>query len=762
MFYNEWILSNDEYDHDRRQSRNALFTIGNGYLGIRGFFEEDEVTLESNGGIYMAGVTGRGTYDAWEGKSGELCNMPNIFRVSLRCGGERVDGFSSISDFKQTLNMQKASYSRQYIWTTSQGSRIEVAFERFAGAADIPKIGQRIIVKALDPVDLSLSALLDSNVTNLNADSFATPRPVQPGRNHFVKRNVKTSSLSVILDDPDSTVLYFAQQATAKVNGNPVAKKDFISDNACGAIYDCSLKAGDILTVEKVIYVASSLDDDVDAAQAVAGFLSGDVGFEQEFRAHCTAWLSAWETANIKIDTDTNDDAALRYNIFELLCVCPRHTDRVGIGARGLTGEMYEGCIFWDNEIFVLPFFQYTNPQVVRKQLTFRYHTLDAARRHAKRNWFEGAMYPWQVNNKGIEQTPYECGAFYAIHIVADIAFAVCRYWEVTGDDEFMVSYGTEILYETARFWRSRCDFSELDGKYHIRAVRGPNEYDVYVNNNAYTNYMAANNLRSVKQVFDNLSGSHPKEIERLMNKLGATRQEIDLFNEIADKIIIPYDEKKGLILEDDTYTQRRSLDLKRAKPTGQRIIDSTMPYEALPLYQVTKQADTVLLCCLYPNDFTQQQKKNVYFYYEPRTAHDSSLSYAPHAILSSQIGLKEEAYGYFEKSAYLDISDRQLNTISGLHFANFGGTWQAVFHGFCGISDDHGKVSIKPSLPDKWNRVTLNCFMYGSVLQITIDKSSVVVHKKKSGPNPLIVRIEGGDYLVGGEPLRVTLGERL
>ncbi|MDD4414744.1 MAG: hypothetical protein PHR14_09435 [Oscillospiraceae bacterium] len=215
------------------------------------------------------------------------------------------------------------------------------------------------------------------------------------------------------------------------------------------------------------------------------------------------------------------------------------------MGARGLTGEMYESCIFWDNEIFVLPFFQYTDPQAVRKQLTFRYHTLDAARRHAKRNWFEGAMYPWQVNNKGIEQTPYECGAFYAIHIVADIAFTVCRYWEVTGDDEFMMSYGAEMLYETARFWSSRCDFSAADGKYHIRAVRGPNEYDVYVNDNAFTNFMAANNLRSVKQVFDKLSCSHPEDIEQLRIKLGATRQEINRFSEIADKIIIPYDEKE-------------------------------------------------------------------------------------------------------------------------------------------------------------------------------------------------------------------------
>ncbi|MDD4414745.1 MAG: hypothetical protein PHR14_09440 [Oscillospiraceae bacterium] len=273
MLYKEWILSNDEYEHDKRQSRNALFTLGNGYFGIRGFFEEDEKTIESNGGIYMAGVTGMGTYDAWEGKSGELCNVPNVLRVSLRCNGEAVDGFSSISDFNQTLNMQKATYSRQYIWTTSQGKRIWITFGRFASAADIHKIGQRIIVKALDGIDyLSLSSLLDSNVTNFNADSFATPMPIQPGRNHFVKRSVRNSSLSVTLDDPDSTVLYFAQKVIADVNGNPVTEKDFNTVNACGTTYDCSLRAGDALTVEKIVYTATSLDEDLDAEKRLLIF----------------------------------------------------------------------------------------------------------------------------------------------------------------------------------------------------------------------------------------------------------------------------------------------------------------------------------------------------------------------------------------------------------------------------------------------------------------------------------------------------------
>ncbi|MDD4494000.1 MAG: hypothetical protein PHV32_06575 [Eubacteriales bacterium] len=640
MLYNDWTLSNNEYDPKKRQARDALFFTGNGYFGIRGFFEEDEKTLGANGGIYMTGVFGIGSYDAWEGKSSELCNVPNVLRVSISCNEEDVDGFSSISGFNQSLDMKKGTYTRKYLWTTAEGKRLELYFERFASMSDRHKIGQRITVKALDKIDdLSISALLDSDVTNLNLVS-GEPLPVQPGRNHFISRSVKTNTLSVTLDDPDSTVLNFAQQTIASINGRTITGKVITTGKTCGTSYILSLNNNDVLTLEKIIFTVTSLDESVDAEQAIEEFLSNPVCYEQEFTEHCFSLTDKWRIADIEIDTNTDDSTIVRYNIYQLLCVCPEHTDRFGIGARGLTGEMYEGCVFWDNEIFVLPFFLYTNPSAAKKQLMFRHHTLDAARRHAKKNWFEGAMYQWQVDRKGVEQTPVNCGAYYAIHIIGDIAFTICRYWELTGDDNFMMSYGAEILYETARFWTSRCDFNSFDGKYHIFAVRGPNEYDVYVNDNAFTNMMAAYNLKSIKNVFQKLKDNQPVELKKLFERLGASQDEISKFCEVADKLYIPYNAKMDLYLEDDTYLIRRALDLKRAKPTNKRIIDSTLPYEALPLYQVTKQSDTVLLCCLFPHLFTQQQRENIYSFYEPRTAHDSSLSYSPHGILAANIGL--------------------------------------------------------------------------------------------------------------------------
>ena len=236
----------------------------------------------------------------------------------------------------------------------------------------------------------------------------------------------------------------------------------------------------------------------------------------------------------------------------------------MGLRAR-LTGEMYEAACSGITRFSCFPLFIHKS---VRRKKTADVPLphLDAARRHAKNNWFEGAMYLGRLTER-VEQTPVNCGAFYAIHITGDIAFTICRYWELTQDDEFMLSYGAEILYETARFWVSRCDYNSFDGKYHILSVRGPNEYDVYVNDNAFTNMMAVYNLKSVNSVFKKLKDRHPDEFDKLFKRLGASHEEISKFCEVADKLNIPYNAQMDLYLEDDTYLIRRKLDLKRAKP---------------------------------------------------------------------------------------------------------------------------------------------------------------------------------------------------
>lgn len=729
MKYEKWSISSDDISAEKRQSHNALFSIGNGYFGIRGFFEEDTETEVGNGGIYVAGIVGAGVKKSniFEGESRDLCNILNVLRLHILADGQPVDGVHDIADFSRFLDMRNATYSRSYTWNHC----LEIELLRFADMADVHRIGQRVQITALKSLNLVFRSLLDSKVKNLNYDSIE-PLPIQPGAEHIVSRKIGVNSLAAKLDDSDATTMYAAQDVCVSLNGKRLEGKHYADDYACGMCYELALREGDVLCLEKIACVYTDKDEP-NPEKKIETFLSEKHNYSEILNRHIARWAERWQASDVEIDSDTDDQTALRYDLFELMCACPTHSDKVSIGARGLTGEMYEGCVFWDNEIFQLPFFTFTDPASTRRMLAWRYHTLDQARRYAEYNWFKGAMYPWQSCEKGIEQTPFGDGGFYAIHIVADIAYAIRQYIAVTGDEEFLWEMGAEILLETARFWESRADYSETDGHWHINAVRGPNEYDIYVNDNAYTNNMAITNFRTAAEVLKRMSVQEPKRYQVLAEKTGFHLPEIEKWLAIADNLYLCYDSENHLVAEDANYFNRRPLDLKRAKPTAKRIIDSTMNYEMLALYQITKQSDVITLMCLVPELFTEQEKTSAYDYYEPRTAHDSSLSYAPYAWLASQLGKSAQAYEYFKNCAYLDIADIKLNTVSGLHFANFGGTWQVAVFGFGGASFADGKLTINPHLPSEWNAMTYHICCQGVSVTVKVEKDHVTLTADKA-----------------------------
>lgn len=749
MQIQNWNISSQSYDPKNRFSRDALFTTGNGCFGIRGFFEEDNHGIGALGGIYMAGVFGKGYQEVCSGNSRELCNLPNVLRLIITANGKQVLP-SPEQSFCQELDMLKGEYIRRYTWSEG-GSTLKLEFRRFACLDRVNEICQQVSIEAEGkPAELALQAMLDSDVTNLNLVS-SEPLPVQPGRSHIAHLNIGCNRMEVTLDDEDSTRLDIAQAVICLLDGEKIESTNIESGTACGQEFKLVLQPGKRVVLEKSVIILDSKEPQDQNAQQV--FLQKTPCYADAMASHCEAWAKRWSGADICIKGSERDQGAIRYNLFQLMAACPLHTDKVSIGARGLSGEMYEGCVFWDNEIFQLPFFCWTEPDSARRLLGFRRNTLAAAKERAAELWFKGAMYPWQVSEKGREQTVKEVGAFYAIHITADIAYAIMQYICITGDTAILRDGGTEILVETARFWVSRCDFDPEDGKYHLRVVRGPNEYDVYVDDNAYTNYLAVCNLRYAQDALKELEKLWPEEYASLVEKLGITKQELEEMQNLAQNIVIPQNSEKNLVLEDIRYEKRREMDLKRAKPTGRRIIDSTLPYEALPLYQITKQADVVLLMNLFPGEFTLQEQANAYDYYEPRTAHDSSLSYAPHGLLAARLGRTQQAYDYFQKSAFLDVDDRQLNTISGLHYANFGGTWQMIFGGFAGISQKNNELYIQPNLPQQWNQLEVSCSFKGTTLHITVEKNSVnctIVSPKPQ--DKVIVHINGEAFTIDAQ----------
>lgn len=712
-----WTLIRTGYDPDTHNHFAPVYTVGNGFICCRGFMEEQRDGVGGLGGIYMAGVFGRASYKPWKGEGQELVNLPNLFRADITLDGKPLEiSPERLGDYTETFSLGEALLTRQYTYICEGEPLAQLEFQRFCSWADIHLAGQRVRVKPLKPgVDIRVLLSMDGNVSNLNELS-SEPHPLQPGKKHWETIGQEGDSLRVRLDDPAGTELIFVQQVTETAP----------------------------LTFEKLISLnEESIPED---------------SFEEVLAAHRAAVAEFWATADVEIEGDGEAQTALRYNILQLEQSRPRHTNKVSIGARGLTGEMYEGSVFWDTEIFMLPFFTMTNPKAARDLLMFRYHTLPEAREHARSNWFDGAMYGWQVNAQGVEQTPQGVGAYYSIHIVADVAFAILEYWNATGDEGFLLDYGLEILIETARFWQSRVTVRG-DGYYDILAVRGPNEYDVLVNNNLYTNMMARENFLLCEGILGIFSEKYPERLAELTGRLGFSDAEKKEWQDISEKLLLPYDAEKDLWLEDDTWLRRKAVDMSKAKPTAKRIIDTAIPYEALPLYQITKQADVLHVMKNLPWRFTPEQIQKAFDYYLPKTAFDSSLAYSMFALMAARLGLAEDALSFFNSCANLDIRNVQLNTISGLHFANFGGTWQAAVFGFGGVSVWKDRLDIRPSLPSGWQRMSFHLRYHGTLLAVEINREEVCVTVTEAG-KPVSLQVSGEHFTLkaAADKVRVKL----
>ena len=716
----EWILTRTQYDEVQHLHDAPVNTVGNGLFCCRGFFEEQVKGVAGLGGIYMARVFGRAAYTPWRGLGRELVNVPNFLRAEIAINGVPLEVCSAnLKNFKTELDMQNAVLTRCYTYTKNGEALADFRFIRFASRSNKYIAGQRIIVKPLkDNLTITVACSIDTEITNLNNVS-CEPWPIQPGKRQLITERQNADIAVVTIPEPDQLRLAFAQKTFGT---NALLKKT--DSTHC---YTIQTGKGQEAIIEKLVAVALSPEDGNDVEEIVEKRLVSIDSYAEELTTHCFAMREFWKSSDIIIDGDSEDQIAVRYNILQLMQSCPEHTNQCSIGARGLTGEMYEGSVFWDTEIFMLPFFTLTQPQAARKLLEFRYNTLPEARIHAKNNWFKGAMYGWQVNTDGVEQTPQGVGAYYSIHVIADIAYAILDYWHCTGDEDFLLSSGLELLMETARFWASRVTLRE-DGQYDINAVRGPNEYDVLVNNNLYTNLMARENMFLCTQLIDRFSKSHPRELSEIKASIQFNDEEIKQWRTISSKLLLPYDSKQDLWLEDDTYLRRKPLDMAKAKPTAKRIIDTTIPYEALPFYQVSKQADVLHAMKNLPWYFTHDQVKTAYEFYQPRTAFDSSLSYSMFALMSARLGLMSEAEQYFDLTAKLDLKNVQLNTISGLHFANFGGTWQTVVFGFSGVELSAEGIRIAPNLPEKWNSVYFTLFFHEAKLGVSIKKDSLTV----------------------------------
>ena len=448
-----------------------------------------------------------------------------------------------------------------------------------------------------------------------------------------------------------------------------------------------------------------------------------------------------WKTADVEIKGNEELQQGLHFNLFHIIQSAGRD-GRTGMGAKGLSGEGYEGHYFWDTEMYVLPVLIFTEPETARKLLDYRYAILPQARDRARiLGHMKGALYPWRTINGEEASTYYPLGTA-QYHINADISYALSLYLQVTGDVDYLKEKGAEILIETARVWADVGSFAECKGgKYCICDVTGPDEYNVLVDNNFYTNLMARENLRDAVGAVEYLKEHAPEDLKRLEEKLDFSVEELGLWREIIEKMYFPYDEKRQVYPMDDGFMMRKPWDENKIPPEKRAWLYENYHPLFIMRHRMSKQADAILGMYLHNDLFTEEEIRRNYDFYQEVTLHHSSLSTCIFGIVACDIGYLDEAYKYFSQSARMDLDDYHNNFYAGIHAANMAGTWQAIVNGFAGVRCQNGVLKFKPTIPKEWEEYAFRLKFKGALLEVRITKDEAEFTLLEGGEISFTVR---------------------
>ncbi len=512
-------------------------------------------------------------------------------------------------------------------------------------------------------------------------------------------------------------------------------------------------KSGESVALEKMSAIFTSRDEGPFSESRLRRYLEHmrERGFWDLMLEHVTAWDARWRDAEIVVVGDAEAQRWINFAAYHLISAGNHRDDRVSIGARALTGPIYKGHVFWDSEMFILPFFIFTHPETARAMLMYRYHTLPAAREKAASVGCRGALFAWESAISGKEMTPVAAlapnGDIIPIlsgkleqHIDSAIAYGVWSYWLATGDMDFMLEAGAEILIETARFWASR---AERDGEtYHIRNVEGPDEYHEGVDDSVYTNMMAGWNILRAIDIIERLKRRHPEGLARLREKLGLGPREPSAWRKVAEGLSIPKSRDGTLLEQFQGFFGLEDIDVRLFEPrTG--ALDVILGRERTQNTQLVKQADVVMLLYLLEGHFSNEQLHANFSYYERRTAHGSSLSPAIYGLVAARLGLAQSALGYYRMAGEVDLANNMGNAIGGIHVAAMGGLWLQTISGFAGLRYDEEALFLYPHLPNKWQRLRFSLHWRQAQLSIEVVRKRRIVLRSE-GEGPFSVGIHG------------------
>ena len=742
----DWVISEAGYDCLLEISRGVRFAISNGFLGVRG------ARAIHRGGRWVA--TSRtlvaGLFDTADEEEAipGLVASPDWLQIHILLDGEPPvhrpgDGKSQ----RRILDMRRGAV---------------ITERRLSNASDVGVLIRSLHLACLNQHATALQLIQLENTRGegevqiaLNAsfeglDIGLLPDRMEPGFGlwHVLgsgKRLAMAAELSLCVD---------GQKVSPMISG------------PFKWAWNWKSKPGQVACLERLVTVARGDTDDSDPGRDARDALAvaQRLGWSGVVAAHEAAWASRWDCSAVEVEGDPAAQQALRFALYHLNGAANPDDERVSIAARALTGDDYHGHVFWDTEIYLLPFYILTWPEAARALLMYRFNTLDGARAKAAGLGWRGALYAWESADTGAETCPsralgpdrkvidVNCG-LQEQHISADVAYAVWQYWQATRDEAFLRDAGAQILLETARFWASRAQ-PEADGHCHIRGVIGPDEYHESIDDNAFTNVMARWNIRRALDVAALLLTRWPERWESLSSRLGLGAAELEQWRSVAETIATGLDPGTGLFEQFAGFFKLEDIDL--AKYAGRSVpLDVVLGRERTQASQVVKQADVVALLALLPDEFPRDSGAKNFDYYAPRCGHGSSLSRAMHGLVAARLGDTDAALDFFREVSAIDLDDSQAAVEGGVHIAGLGGIWLMAVFGFAGLSLHSDYLAVDPRLPATWSSLSFGVQWRSRSLKIRIGRTTGSLEATLKTGEPM-------KFVICGEPFTLSRAEKL
>jgi kojibiose phosphorylase len=735
----KYLIREETFKIENHASKETVFALANGFLGIKGSIE---MNRNAAPGTYISGCFDRSGLAVTE-----MVNLPNplsfkMFIMDKEGLEELYITEENIRCFEEYLDLENRTFNYAFTVESKRGYTFKIKSQRFISWINKNRWGSKIEVSS-DNFEgyMFVENIIDADVYNNEMipfekmNHFKACEPLNLGDSIGLVSTLNDTGREIIILKSFVNRTFEYERIRYRIDvRNPVElfkfsfkKGENYRFDLCGVVY-YKRTSGDIL---------------FEAKKDLKSFVGS--GYEAELKRHSDIVGENLRVTSIDIEGDPEVQKALNWSLSQLNSSAFLIDSLSSIGAKGLHGEGYKGHVFWDTEIFMLPFFIYTNPDIAKRLILYRYNTLNGARENAFLSGFKGARFPWESAERGVEVTP-KWGVDYngkkvriwtgdiEYHISSDVALSIYHYYRATLDVDFIVNYGAEIVLETGIFWESRLEYNGEKDRYEIRDVIGPDEFHEHVNNNVYTNYLAKWNLEFAASIFDWLKTEDERKFSELTQLLKITDETIVQWRKLAEKVYIPRDQHSKIIEQFEGYFNLKEYPISKHDENGMPIWPEGVNLSDLNGTTLIKQPDLLMLMYLMPEHFDYEEMKENYDFYEKRTMHKSSLSPCIHSVLGISVHEYEHAYEYFKKTLFTDLADNQGNASLGIHAASTGGAWLAATMGFGRFFiDTDDIINFDPWLPKHWRSLSYSIIWRGNKLNIRITHNKFILKAEES-----------------------------